>query len=165
MMLPTRCDIFCLQGCQKSRNLRAEKNGTSSIRFSSALGYLCGRGWLHSSLLSHKLLQGAKAEKDRSQGANSLQHLCPSCCLASDQQDLHLHSPPPPHASSFEMLTGTNLIFVSILFIKKSLAWYSWFAILVISIDVVVVGISDMKSVFLVPALRAVLRQCSDVVA
>ena len=95
MMLPTRCDIFCLQGCQKSRNLRAEKNGTSSIRFSSALGYLCGRGWLHSSLLSHKLLQGAKAEKDRSQGANSLQHLCPSCCLASDQQDLHLHSPPP----------------------------------------------------------------------
>ena len=100
-----------------------------------------------------------------SQGAKSLQHLCPSCCLASDQQDLHLHSPPPPHASSFEMLTGTNLIFVSILFIKKSLAWYSWFAILVISIDVVVVGISDMKSVFLVPALRAVLRQCSDVVA
>ena len=71
----------------------------------------------------------------------------------------------PPHASSFEMLTGTNLIFVSILFIKKSLAWYSWFAILVISIDVVVVGIGDMKSVFLVPALRAVLRQCSDVVA
>ena len=138
MMLPTRCDIFCLQGCQKSRNLRAEKNGISSIRFSSALGYLCGRGWLHSSLLSHKLLQGAKAEKDRSQGANSLQHLCPSCCLASDQQDLHLHSPPPPHASSFEMLTGTNLI--------TNL-------------------ISDMKSVFLVPALRAVLRQCSDVVA
>ena len=52
-------------------------------------------------------------------------------------------------ASSFEMLTGTNLIFVSILsriFLKKSLAWYKWFAILVISIGVVVVGISDMKS-------------------
>ena len=52
-------------------------------------------------------------------------------------------------ASSFEMLTGTNLIFVSILsriFLKKSLAWYKWFAILVISVGVVVVGISDMKS-------------------
>ena len=52
-------------------------------------------------------------------------------------------------ASSFEMLTGANLIFVSILsriFLKKSLAWYKWFAILVISIGAVIVGISDMKS-------------------
>ena len=52
-------------------------------------------------------------------------------------------------ASSFEMLTGTNLIFVSILsrvFLKRVLPWYKWFAILVISIGVVVVGISDMRS-------------------
>ena len=52
-------------------------------------------------------------------------------------------------ASSFEMLTGTNLVFVSVLsriFLKKSLAWYKWFAILVISVGVVIVGISDMKS-------------------
>ena len=51
-------------------------------------------------------------------------------------------------ASSFEMLTGANLIFVSILsriFLKKSLTWYKWFAILVISVGVIVVGISDMK--------------------
>ena len=52
-------------------------------------------------------------------------------------------------ASSFQILSGTNLVFVSILsriFLKKSLAWYKWFAILVISVGVVIVGISDMKS-------------------
>ena len=47
------------------------------------------------------------------------------------------------------MLNGTNLIFTSILsriFLKRTLAWYKWLGILIISVGVVVVGISDMNS-------------------
>ena len=50
-------------------------------------------------------------------------------------------------ASSFQMLSGCNLIFTCIfsrIFLKKSLPWYKWFAIFVITSGVVIVGVADL---------------------
>ena len=50
-------------------------------------------------------------------------------------------------ASSFQMLSGCNLVFTSILskvFLKKSLPWYKWFGIAVITAGVVIVGVGDL---------------------
>ena len=49
--------------------------------------------------------------------------------------------------SSFQMLSGCNLIFVCILsriFLKKSLPWHKWFGVFVIILGVVVVGLADL---------------------
>ena len=50
-------------------------------------------------------------------------------------------------ASSFQMLSISNLIFTCLLskiFLHKSLPWYKWFGICVITIGVVITGLGDM---------------------
>jgi drug/metabolite transporter (DMT)-like permease len=50
-------------------------------------------------------------------------------------------------ASSFQMLSSCNLVFTSILskiFLKKTLPWYKWFAIFIVTSGVVIVGVGDL---------------------